>query len=46
MTYNPSKHKVYAVLKDQAKSDDIIKAAFHVRYMAILQICRNRLGNS
>ena len=28
VTYNPSKCKVYAVLKDQAKSDDILKAAF------------------
>lgn len=31
MTYNPSKDKVYALLKDQAKPDDIVKAAFHVR---------------
>lgn len=38
MTYDPSKYKVYAVLKDQAKSDDILKAAFHVRYIALLQI--------
>jgi hypothetical protein len=30
VTYNPTKDKVYALLKDQAKSDDIIKAAFHV----------------
>jgi hypothetical protein len=33
VTYNPSKGKVYALLKDQAKSDDILKAAFHVRYL-------------
>lgn len=39
VTYNPSKSKVYAVLKDQAKPDDILKAAFHVRYMAVLQLC-------
>lgn len=32
VTYNPSKGKVYALLKDQAKSDDILKAAFHVRF--------------
>lgn len=38
VTYNPSKCKVYAVLKDQAKSDDILKAAFHVRYMAVLNL--------
>lgn len=29
VTYNPVKNKVYALLKDQAKSDDILKAAFH-----------------
>ncbi|OAY73898.1 Protein root UVB sensitive 6 [Ananas comosus] len=29
VTYNPSKDKIYALLKDQAKSDDILKAAFH-----------------
>ncbi|OAY45098.1 protein root UVB sensitive 6 isoform X2 [Manihot esculenta] len=29
VTYNPLKDKVYALLKDQAKSDDILKAAFH-----------------
>jgi len=32
VTYNPTKDKVYALLKDQAKSDDIIKAAFHVSF--------------
>jgi hypothetical protein len=36
VTYNPSKGKIYALLKDQAKSDDILKAAFHVRYMTSL----------
>lgn len=30
VTYNPSKDKIYALLKDQAKSDDILKAAYHV----------------
>lgn len=35
MTYNKTKGKVYALLKDQAKSDDILKAAFHVRYTCI-----------
>ncbi|KAK9678011.1 hypothetical protein RND81_11G181700 [Saponaria officinalis] len=29
VTYNPVKNKVYALLKDQAKTDDILKAAFH-----------------
>ncbi|VAH19315.1 unnamed protein product [Triticum turgidum subsp. durum] len=29
VTYNPAKDKVYALLKDQAKQDDILKAAFH-----------------
>lgn len=36
MTYNPLKDKVYALLKDQAKSDDILKAAFHVRSNSIM----------
>lgn len=30
MTFNPVKNKVYALLKDQAKPEDILKAAFHV----------------
>ncbi|KAL8129840.1 hypothetical protein V2J09_018995 [Rumex salicifolius] len=29
VTYNPAKRKVYALLKDQAQPDDIVKAAFH-----------------
>ncbi|PWZ09352.1 Protein root UVB sensitive 6 [Zea mays] len=33
VTYNPTKDKVYALLKDQAKSDDIIKAAFHAHVL-------------
>ncbi|KAE9602087.1 hypothetical protein Lal_00049544 [Lupinus albus] len=33
VTYNPSKCKVYAVLKDQAKPDDILKAAFHAHVL-------------
>ncbi|KAK7376405.1 hypothetical protein VNO78_34691 [Psophocarpus tetragonolobus] len=33
VTYNPSKHKVYAVLKEQAQSDDILKAAFHAHVL-------------
>ena len=33
VTYNTSKHKVYALLKDQAKSDDILKAAFHAHVL-------------
>lgn len=32
VTYNPSKGNVYALLKDEAKSDDILKAAFHVSF--------------
>lgn len=48
MTYNPSKSKVHAVLKDQAKSDDILKAAFHVRYIYIYLSCNfiAHLGSS
>ncbi|WOK94548.1 protein root UVB sensitive 6-like isoform X1 [Canna indica] len=33
VTYNPSKDKIYALLKDQAKSDDILKAAFHAHVL-------------
>nr|POE85000.1 protein root uvb sensitive 6 [Quercus suber] len=33
VTYNPSKGKVYALLKDRAKSDDILKAAFHAHVL-------------
>ncbi|KAK7263768.1 hypothetical protein RJT34_31365 [Clitoria ternatea] len=33
VTYNPLKNKVYAVLKDQAKPDDILKAAFHAHVL-------------
>ncbi|KAK4377107.1 hypothetical protein RND71_003403 [Anisodus tanguticus] len=29
VTYNPSKGNIYVLLKDQAKSDDVLKAAFH-----------------
>ncbi|XP_006654414.2 protein root UVB sensitive 6-like [Oryza brachyantha] len=33
VTYNPIKDKVYALLKDQAKPDDILKAAFHAHVL-------------
>ncbi|ERM99776.1 protein root UVB sensitive 6 [Amborella trichopoda] len=33
VTYNPSKGNVYALLKDQANSDDILKAAFHAHVL-------------
>ncbi|XP_010533233.1 PREDICTED: protein root UVB sensitive 6-like [Tarenaya hassleriana] len=33
VTYSPSKGKVYALLKNQAKSDDILKAAFHAHVL-------------
>lgn len=39
MTYNPSKRNVYALLKNQAKSDDVLKAAFHVRFLTLLIWC-------
>lgn len=39
VTYNPSKGNVYALLKDQAKSDDILKAAFHAH--VLLHIIRS-----
>ncbi|CAL5398976.1 unnamed protein product [Camellia sinensis] len=39
VTYNPSKGNIYALLKDQAKSDDILKAAFHAH--VLLHIIRS-----
>ncbi|KAK6915831.1 Root UVB sensitive family [Dillenia turbinata] len=33
VTYNASKGNVYALLKDQAKSDDVLKAAFHAHVL-------------
>ncbi|GFP80450.1 protein root UVB sensitive 6 [Phtheirospermum japonicum] len=33
VTYNPSKGKIYALFKDQAKSDDILKATFHAHVL-------------
>ncbi|KAK4745123.1 hypothetical protein SAY87_011435 [Trapa incisa] len=33
ITYNPARGKVYALLKDKAKSDDILKAAFHAHVL-------------
>ncbi|GFY94666.1 root UVB sensitive protein [Actinidia rufa] len=39
VTYNPSKGSIYALLKDQAKSDDILKAAFHAH--VLLHIIRS-----
>ncbi|CAO2829853.1 unnamed protein product [Amaranthus hypochondriacus] len=36
VTYNPVKNKVCALLKDQAKSEDILKAAFHLKSRLLL----------
>lgn len=33
VTYNPSKGNVCALLKDQAESDDVLKAAFHAHVL-------------
>ncbi|MQM02044.1 hypothetical protein Taro_034803 [Colocasia esculenta] len=33
ITYNHSKRKVYVLVKDQAKPDDILKAAFHAHLL-------------
>ncbi|XP_037491179.1 protein root UVB sensitive 6 isoform X2 [Jatropha curcas] len=33
VTYNPSRDTIYALLKDQAKADDILKAAFHAHVL-------------
>ncbi|KAJ0078051.1 hypothetical protein Patl1_36691 [Pistacia atlantica] len=47
VTYNPSKDKVYALLKDQAKSDDILKAAFHAHVLLhFIQSANNSRSSS
>ncbi|KAK8490825.1 hypothetical protein V6N13_093108 [Hibiscus sabdariffa] len=47
VTYNPSKGKVYALLKDQAKSDDILKAAFHAHVLLhFIHSASNRQSSS
>ncbi|CAI9765280.1 unnamed protein product [Fraxinus pennsylvanica] len=33
VSYNPSRGNIYALFKDQAKSDDILKAAFHAHVL-------------
>ncbi|KAL6552286.1 Protein root UVB sensitive 6 [Orobanche hederae] len=33
VTYNPSKGRIYALFRDQAKSDDILKATFHAHVL-------------
>ncbi|KAH7670788.1 Root UVB sensitive family protein [Dioscorea alata] len=33
VTYNPAKGNIYALFKDQAKSEDILKAAFHAHVL-------------
>lgn len=43
VTYNPTKDNVYALLKDQAKSDDILKAAFHAH--VLMHIIRSSQQN-
>ncbi|KAL6964504.1 Protein root UVB sensitive 6 [Sarracenia purpurea var. burkii] len=43
VTYNPSKGNIYALLKDKAKSDDILKAAFHAH--VLLHIIRSSNQN-
>ncbi|KAG6577352.1 Protein root UVB sensitive 6, partial [Cucurbita argyrosperma subsp. sororia] len=42
VTYNQTRGKVYALLKDQAKSDDILKAAFHAH--VLLHFIRSSSG--
>ncbi|KAE8731849.1 Protein root UVB sensitive 6 [Hibiscus syriacus] len=47
VTYNPSKGKVYALFKDQAKSDDILKAAFHANVLLhLIHSANNRQASS
>ncbi|KAM7474494.1 hypothetical protein LguiB_021737 [Lonicera macranthoides] len=43
VTYNPSKGNIYALLKDQAKPDDILKAAFHAH--VLLHVIRSSNDN-
>lgn len=43
VTYNPIKGNICALLKDQAKSDDILKAAFHAH--VLLHIIRSSKGD-
>ncbi|KAG9457038.1 hypothetical protein H6P81_001546 [Aristolochia fimbriata] len=43
VTYNPAKGNVYALFKDQAKSDDILKAAFHAH--VLLHFIRSSTAN-
>ncbi|KAK1310090.1 hypothetical protein QJS10_CPA08g00952 [Acorus calamus] len=43
VTYNPLKGNVYALLKDQAKADDILKAAFHAH--VLLHFIRSSNGS-
>ncbi|XP_022984200.1 protein root UVB sensitive 6-like [Cucurbita maxima] len=42
VTYNQTRGMVYALLKDQAKSDDILKAAFHAH--VLLHFIRSSSG--
>ncbi|OWM84833.1 protein root UVB sensitive 6 [Punica granatum] len=45
VTYNPAKGKVYALLKDKAKPDDILKAAFHA-HVLLHFTCSSKDGQS
>ncbi|KAJ3678109.1 hypothetical protein LUZ60_001912 [Juncus effusus] len=46
ITYNPSKDKIFALLKDQAKSDDILKAAYHAHVLLHFVNSTNAKKNS
>ncbi|KAK6159689.1 hypothetical protein DH2020_003070 [Rehmannia glutinosa] len=46
VTYNPSKGQIYALFKDQAKSDDILKAAFHAHVLLHIICSSNRSQTS
>lgn len=47
VTYNPSKENIYVLLKDQAKSDDVLKAAFHGHVLLhIIRSCTNKQSSS
>ncbi|XP_060194849.1 protein root UVB sensitive 6 [Lycium barbarum] len=47
VTYNPFKGNIYVLLKDQAKSDDVLKAAFHGHVlMHIIRSSTNKQSSS
>ncbi|KAJ0972921.1 hypothetical protein J5N97_020880 [Dioscorea zingiberensis] len=46
VTYNPAKGNIYALFKDEAKSDDILKATFHAHVLLHCIRSSNMNGSS